>query len=179
MSDPFIGEIRLFGGNFPPLGWAFCDGAIVPISENDALFALIGTIYGGDGQTTFALPDLRSRVPVQQGTGPGQTYVIGQPGGIENVTLTPQQLPGHSHSLTSVGAAGTSATGAATALLSDMGPSGTTKTFTYGAFNGATSVALNAATIAPTGGNQSHNNIQPSLATNFIISLFGIFPARN
>src|SRR5512143_3908889 len=98
MSNPFIGEIRMFGGNFAPAGWAFCDGSLLPISENDALFTLIGTTYGGDGQTTFALPDLRGRLPVHMGTGAGlSSFVIGEAGGVETVTLTTSQMPGHSH----------------------------------------------------------------------------------
>src|SRR5881394_307932 len=99
MSNPYIGEIRMFGGNFAPNGWAFCDGSLIAISENDALFNLIGTTYGGDGQNTFALPDLRGRIPVHQGQGPGisQNYTIGEVAGVENVTLTTQQIPSHNH----------------------------------------------------------------------------------
>src|SRR5215213_7415071 len=98
MSNPYIGEIRMFGGNFPPSGWAFCDGQLLPISENDALFNLIGTTYGGDGESTFALPDLRGRTPVHTGTGPGLSpYTMGEGGGVESVTLTTQQIPTHNH----------------------------------------------------------------------------------
>src|ERR1041385_1322755 len=104
MSSPFIGEIRMFAGNFAPVGWAFCNGALIPISENDALFNLIGTTYGGDGQNTFALPDLQSRVPVHQGTVAGQSFVIGQMSGSETVTLTVQQIPSHNHAPTCRGA---------------------------------------------------------------------------
>src|SRR6201999_4560318 len=108
MSSPYIGEIRMFGGNFAPAGWAFCNGALLPISENDVLFNLIGTTYGGDGQNTFALPDLQSRVPVHQGTLAGQTYTLGQTGGSESVTLTTSQIPSHSHVPQANNAAGTS-----------------------------------------------------------------------
>src|SRR5579871_1637883 len=108
MSSPFIGEIRMFGGNFAPVGWSFCNGALIPISENDVLFNLIGTTYGGDGQETFALPDLQSRVPIHQGSLAGQSYVLGQTGGAESVTLTTNQIPLHSHVPQANNAAGTS-----------------------------------------------------------------------
>src|SRR3954453_6845221 len=107
MAQPYIGEIRLFGGNFAPAGWAFCDGSTLPISEYDTLFNLIGTTYGGDGQETFALPDLRGRVPVHQGTASGPTFQLGESGGTESVTLTAQQIPAHSHSLLASGSQGT------------------------------------------------------------------------
>src|SRR5688500_7364451 len=100
MSEGFIGEIRIFAGNFPPNGWVFCDGQLMPISENDAMFTLLGTTYGGDGQETFGIPDLRSRVPIHQGAGLGSTYILGENGGVESVTLTTQQMPIHNHAAT-------------------------------------------------------------------------------
>ena len=171
MSSPFVGEIRVFAGNFAPSGWAFCDGQLVSIAENTTLFALIGTTYGGDGQSTFALPDLRGRVPVHQGTGSGSSYVIGQAGGVESVALTPQQLPAHGHPLyaTTSAASGTSGP---TGLLAST----TTMNF-YGA--GAPSTPMAPGAITATGGGLPHDNVAPFLAVNFIISLFGIFPSQN
>jgi microcystin-dependent protein len=173
MSSPFIGEIRMFAGNFAPRGWAFCDGHLVPISENTALFALLGTTYGGDGQTTFALPDLRSRVPIHQGQAPGlSSYVLGESVGQEQVALTPGQLPAHFHEFVST-AAPTRDTPAGNVLGgSASGPS----MFASGTTN---NVTLNSNASLPAGGNQPHTNIMPYLCTSFIISLFGIFPSRN
>lgn len=171
MSQPFIGSIKMFGGNFPPLGYAFCNGQLIPISENDALFALLGTTYGGDGQTTFALPDLRGRVPIHQGTPPGgPTFVIGQTVGTETVTLTANQLPAHTHSL-----------GANSGPGNVSGPAGavwaqSAGTQNYGP-NVDTPMSANAVGIA--GGSQPHENMQPYLAINFIISLYGVFPSQN
>jgi microcystin-dependent protein len=173
VSTPFIGEIRMFGGNFPPNGWAFCDGQLVPISENDALFTLIGTTYGGDGEETFALPNLQSRIPIHAGQGPGLTNrTLGETGGTETVTLTTQQMPSHNHGfLASTDFSNVnSPTGAVIAQQTiattyrESGPAG-------GAF------AANA--IQPAGGGQPHENMNPFLAVNFIISLFGIFPTQN
>ena len=175
MSSPYIGEIRMFGGNFAPAGWAFCNGQLIAISENDTLFNLIGTTYGGDGQQTFALPNLQSRVPIHQGTGPGlPTVVIGQTGGVESVTLTTQQIPVHTHITVgsmSVGSAATPTPGEwlATATAANITPYGTDAPLT----------TLNAASISLTGGSQPHENVQPYLCVNFIISLFGIFPSPN
>lgn len=180
MGQPFIGEIRMFGGNFAPAGWAFCAGQLMAISENDALFALIGTTYGGDGQSTFGLPDLRGRVPIHQGQGPGLgNYVVGEKTGVESVTLTTQQIPPHTHTpLARAGGSGGDANApAANNLLAD---SNTTTTNVYLPFNaGNPQVQLNANTIGPTGGSQPHDNIQPTLCVSFIISLFGIFPSQN
>lgn len=167
MSEPYVGEIRMFGGTFAPLDWAFCDGSLLPISENEALFSLIGTTYGGDGQSTFALPDLRGRVPLHQGSG----FTLGQGGGVENVTLTPQQLPAHGHPLNATSAA----------AVTSAGPSGmlaTSSTPLYG--NGGTGTAMAADAISVSvGGGGPHNNMAPFLAVNFIIALFGIFPSSN
>jgi len=170
MAQPFIGEIRMFGGNFAPQGWAFCDGQLLPIAENDALFALIGTTYGGDGQSTFALPDLRSRIPVHQGQGPGLSLrVIGSNGGSETVALTAAQLPMHSHRLASTFAATLGdPTGEAVA---DTGAAAM-----YG--GGVANVAMDPAASVAAGGSQSHNNLMPYLGVSFIISLFGIFPSQ-
>jgi microcystin-dependent protein len=172
MSDPYIGEIRMFGGNFAPLGWAFCDGQILPIAANDALFNLIGTTYGGDGVTTFALPDLRGRAPIHMGTGPGLSgRVIGESFGVESVTLTTNTLPQHSHSF-----AGSTATASATSPQNQVvaAPS------TIDLYRPATvpSAALNPAALASAGGSQPHDNMQPYQCVNFIIALEGIFPTQ-
>jgi microcystin-dependent protein len=171
MSQPYVGEIRLFAGNFAPAGWGFCDGSLQSISENETLFQLIGTTYGGDGQSTFALPDLRGRLPVHTGSLAGTTYVIGQPGGVESVTLNSTQMPSHNHSAGCTNAAGNSATpnGGIPAL--------NTTALAYGAI--PPQAAMNAAIIGNTGGNQPHTNIQPFLCVSFIISFFGIFPSPN
>jgi microcystin-dependent protein len=171
MSDPFIGEIRLFAGNFAPSGWAFCQGQLLPISQDEALFALIGTTYGGDGQTTFALPNLSGRIPLHQGQGPGLSpRTIGEMAGTENVTLTSSQIPQHTHALhaNSAAATGTSPSGALLAATSvasyDTGPGST---------------AMAAGAVGNAGGSQPHNNMAPTLALNYIICLFGIFPSQN
>ncbi|MES2337509.1 MAG: tail fiber protein [Pseudomonadota bacterium] len=180
MSDPYIGEIRMFGGNFAPLNWAFCNGALLSIADYNALYALIGTTYGGDGVNTFGVPDLRGRVPVHQGTLPGgQNYVIGAKAGVETVTLITGQLPTHTHVLTGNSAAGELSAPQSGAYLAAAGPAGASNTKTYVAYDGSNQVQLNAQSVSVTGANQSHNNIQPTLAVNFIISLFGIFPTQN
>ena len=162
MSQPYVGEIRMFAGNFPPAGWAFCDGTIVAIVENETLFNLIGTTYGGDGQTTFALPDLRGRAAVGVGTGPAtSTYVIGQQGGVETVTLTTNQIPAHG-------------LGVSTADRTRNHPTGVVAT--GGAYRPAADADV-AAGFARVGGNQPHENMPPFVAVSFIISLFGIFPS--
>lgn len=174
MSTPYLGEIRMFGGSFAPVGWAFCAGQLLAISENDALFALIGTTYGGDGQSTFALPDLRGRAPVHQGQGPGisQNYTIGETGGVEAVTLTPQQMPTHNHNFN------------ATQEIGQNGQPGngffaqvSTGQLYHEPFDPL--VALNAGVLQSVGGSQPHENMQPYLAISFIIALEGIFPSQN
>jgi microcystin-dependent protein len=172
MSQPYVGEIRIFAGNFNPNGWAFCDGAVLPISENETLFQLIGTTYGGDGQETFALPDLRGRIPLHQGTNPGSgnNYQLAQSGGVETVTLSTQQIPNHTHTLMASTDPG-NATGPAGNVLSNP-----FNTFPY--FPSTASVPLNAQSITPVGGSQPHENLMPYLCLNFIISLFGIFPSQ-
>ena len=169
MSDPFVGEIRMFGGNFAPAGWMFCEGQSLPISEYDTLFNLIGTTYGGDGQTTFNLPDLRSRIPVHQGGG----FTEGQSGGVETVALPASQTPGHAHALLGSGSPATSAAPAGAALA---GSTGVTIT-PYG--TDAPLVTLTSSSGAPAGGSQPHSNMQPYLCVSFIISLFGIYPSQS
>jgi microcystin-dependent protein len=165
MSQPFIGEIRMFGGNFAPAGWAFCSGQLLAISENDALFALIGTTYGGDGQSTFALPDLRGRVPLHQGGG----FVMGEQGGVEQVTLTTNQIPQHTHALLATLDEADRRNPQGAVFARPIEP----------AYAPPGSVAnMGAANTAATGGSQPHNNQQPFLCVHFIISLFGIFPSQ-
>ncbi len=166
MSDPFIGEIRMFGGNFAPLDWAFCNGAVQAISQNDALFALIGTIYGGDGQTTFNLPDLQGRLPLSQGSG----FTIGQAAGSETVTLNTNQLPAHVHGLPCNSANGTTAN-------PTNGVVAGVATNPY--LTGATDNTMGGQMIGAAGGSQPHDNLMPYLCVTFIICLFGIFPSRN
>jgi microcystin-dependent protein len=172
MSNPFIGEIRIFAGTFAPLGWAFCQGQSMLIAENDALFNLIGTTYGGDGQTTFNLPDLSSRVPVHQGSGGIRTLTLGQAGGAETVTLTTTQIPSHTHGLNGSSATATTSGpgGAVPATLSGV------TTFGYGADAPPTTMAPQS--LVGSGGSQPHDNLQPYLVVNFIISLFGIYPSQ-
>lgn len=179
MSQPYIGEIRIFAGNFPPAGWAFCDGQLMSISENDTLFTLIGTTYGGDGQETFGIPDLRGRVPVHQGTGGGVTYLIGENGGAETVTLTPNQMPIHTHALVSTATPASVGTPSGQSIFADMGPGGATNVNAFVPYTGTTQVTLAATSVSSAGGSQPHGNMQPYLGLNFIISLFGIFPSQN
>ncbi|HTU10130.1 MAG TPA: tail fiber protein [Allosphingosinicella sp.] len=178
MSQPYIGEIRMFAGNFAPAGWSFCDGQLVPISENDTLFNLIGTTYGGDGQETFALPNLQSRVPVHAGTGnDGIAYALGEAGGVEQVTITAQTTPLHSHAiLAATGGQQLSPLPANTCVLADPsgGPQGVV---TY--INEVATQPLLASACSPAGGSQPHENMQPYLVISFIISLFGIYPTQN
>ncbi|MBX7220295.1 MAG: tail fiber protein [Blastocatellia bacterium] len=168
MTTPFLGEIKMFGGNFAIRGWAFCNGQILAINQNQALFALLATTYGGNGTTTFALPDLRSRVPVHFGQGPGlPNYPQGQVGGVENVTLTANQLPTHNHTVAANSAAGTQASPA------NNFPAGGT------AYAAAANTVLSAGVVNNTGSNQPHPNIQPHQVVYFLIALQGIFPSRN
>ena len=168
MSNPFIGEIRMFGGNFAPAGWAFCQGQLMPISENDALFNLIGTTYGGDGQTTFALPDLQSRVPVHV----GPAFALGQTGGEEAVTLTTSQIPAHSHVPLCNQNAGSTASAAGGLWAANA----TVANPTYA--TAAPNAAMDPAAIGSAGGSQPHDNMIPFLVINFILSLFGVFPSQ-
>jgi microcystin-dependent protein len=171
MGQPFIGEIRIFAGSFAPAGWAFCNGQLMPISENDALFTLIGTTYGGDGQETFALPDLQGRLPLHQGQGSfGTTYLMGEKAGVEQVTLTTSQIPAHTHPLVATTAAGA----AASPLNAVLAASGSSNVYRPGP--GA--AALSNQAVSAAGGSQPHTNMQPYLCVDFIISLFGIFPTQ-
>ena len=168
MAQPYVGEIRMFAGNFAPAGWMFCEGQLLPISEYETLFNLIGTTYGGDGQSTFALPDLRGRLPIHQGNG----FTLAETGGVEEVTLTVQQIPAHSHPMLCTGnlAGGTSPTGQLLAL---------TQAATITPYNtDAPLVPLAPVSISSVGGSQPHTNFQPYLCVDFIISLFGIFPSQ-
>jgi microcystin-dependent protein len=176
VSQPFIGEIRMFGGNFAPAGWAFCDGSLLPIAENDALFALIGTTYGGDGQETFGLPNLGGRIPVCAGTNPasGTAYTYGEMAGTESVTLNSQQMPLHTHAAFGSVDPGTSNSPQNTVPASLTVASGQVP---YGTDPPPT--GLQPSSIAPAGGSQPHDNTQPFLVVSFIISLFGIFPTQN
>lgn len=180
MSDPFIGEIMMVGFTYPPRGWAFCDGQIMSIAQNTALFTLLGTMYGGNGQTTFALPDLRGRVPIHSGTGPGLSpYSQGQQGGAENVTLNVTQIPAHDHA-----AAGTAS--AVNGAGNSKTPAGNTwaSLSRENAYSNATAdqtMAANnvAVTVNSAGGSQPHTNVQPYLAIHFCIALQGIYPSQN
>lgn len=173
MAQPYVGEIRIFAGNFAPAGWMFCEGQLLPISENETLFQLIGTTYGGDGQETFALPNLASRVPIHMGTGPtGTNYQIGQSVGVEEVTLTTQQIPAHTHPAPVADTGQVSSP--ANAFLANAS---STQTGVRVYSTNAPDTAFNPSTISSRGGNQPHNNMQPYLGLNFIISLFGIFPS--
>lgn len=178
MSQPYVGQIIMFGGNFAPMGWMTCSGQTLPISEYDTLFNLIGTTFGGDGEQSFNLPDLRGRVPIHQGHANGlSSYTVGQSGGVEAVTLTTQQLAGHNHGATTTAQAGTTNAPTGTTFLADEGPAGITSVYTYGAFDAANQTTLLPTTVGMQGGNQPHENRQPVLAVNFCISLFGVYPS--
>jgi microcystin-dependent protein len=168
---PYVGEIRMFGGNFAPNGWMLCQGQTLAISENETLFQLIGTTYGGDGQSTFGLPNLASRVPIHFGTGPGgTTYQIGELAGTEQETLTVQQIPSHNHPLIATGALATTR---------DPVPNNAPGTSAGDVYvQNLDAVPLSQQAIAPAGGSQPHENVQPFLCINFIISLFGVFPSQ-
>ncbi len=167
MAQPYVGEIRMFAGNFAPAGWMFCEGQLLPISENETLFQLIGTTYGGDGESTFALPDLRGRIPIHQGNG----FILAETGGAEEITLTVNQIPAHSHPLLANSAQGDSGTpnGRLPAEESLAGAD------LY--IESPPTVNMAAQAISPVGGSQPHTNFQPYLCVDFIISLFGIFPS--
>ena len=171
MSEPFLAEIRIFGFNFPPRGWAQCDGQILPINQNQSLYSLLGTTYGGDGRTTFGLPELRGRVPIHEGQGSGLTNrQLGAGGGVENPVLTVAQMPSHGHTLQGTSSAATStspeAMVPATTAVDSYGPAGDPEAMASGAIQNA-------------GGGQGHLNMQPYLALNFCIALQGVFPSRN
>lgn len=173
MSQPFVGEIRIFAGSFAPAGWAMCDGSLVPISSNDTLFQLIGTTYGGDGQTTFALPNLGGRVPIHAGTNlaTGTTFTIGQIGGVEQVTLTTQQIPAHNHPFI----ADDSATATVNTDPTNHIYGNTASTNIYSIHTAGLKQMM---TLGQAGGSQPHSNQQPFLTLTYIISLFGVFPSQ-
>jgi microcystin-dependent protein len=167
MSEPFLGEVRMFGGNFAPAGWAFCNGQLLAISDNDALFQLIGTTYGGDGLTTFALPNLQSRVPVHVGPG----LVLGEQAGVEAVTLTVNQIPAHAHAVNADENSGSQLSPTNNVLAQTQNP------MMYRAI--APTLAMNASSVAAAGGSQPHDNMLPFLVISFIISLYGVFPTQS
>jgi microcystin-dependent protein len=170
MGEPFIGEIRMFGGSFAPAGWLFCEGQLLPISENESLFILIGTTYGGDGQSTFALPDLRGRLPVHEGNG----HIRGEMGGTETASLSVQQIPIHNHPALCVAGAGSQAS-----PLNNVwaGTQSGAQAYADPPNAQGAEVAMNPLNMGPTGGGQAHENMAPYLVVSFIISLFGVFPS--
>ncbi len=170
MSEPFVGEIRMFAGNFAPRAWAFCDGQLLAISQNDALFSLLGTVYGGDGRTTFGLPDMRGRLSVHAGTGPGlSSRRLGAKSGVEKVTLTVNQLPSHTHAYQGSTNAGNSNTPAGNVLAGRADA-------TY--IETPASASMSSNSVTNVGGSQSHTNLMPYLCVNYIIALVGLYPSR-
>jgi microcystin-dependent protein len=167
MASPYVGEIRMFAGNFPPVGWMFCDGQLLPIAGNETLFNLIGTTYGGDGQTTFALPDMRGRIPIDQ----GGTHVLAEAAGTETVTITVQQMPAHSHQPQGSSDAANPLSSPAGSLLANTGVSNT-----YGS---SVAVLMSTQAVSSDGGSGPHDNMAPYLCVSFIISLFGVFPSQS
>lgn len=165
MAQPYVGEVRMFAGNYAPAGWMFCEGQLLPISENEVLFQLIGTTYGGDGQSTFALPDLRGRVPLHQGNG----FILAETGGAEEITLTASQLPLHTHALVVTQAIANQSSPANNVLAQSAAAD------LY--VEDVPNVSLAAQSVGATGGSQPHTNFQPYLCVDFIISLFGLFPS--
>ncbi len=180
-TDAYIAAISMFGGNFAPRNWAFCNGQLQAIAQNSALFSLIGTIYGGDGRTTFALPDLRSRVAIHSGTGPGlSTYRLGLAGGTENVTLNTLQIPSHNHTaVMNTGGDNPLVDSSTNNVLAHEARGGQDLVEIYTSSANANQMRADAITVGQAGGNQSHTNIQPYLAVNYCICLFGVFPPRN
>lgn len=175
MSEPFLAEVRIVGFNFAPRGWAFCDGQILPINQNQSLYSLLGTTYGGDGRTSFALPDMRGRAPMHVGSSDGATHLEGQKSGEETHTLSAAEMPQHDHAMK-----------ATNATANSPDPSGrfpaqvpATLDFIYSTAGENLNVNLNSSTVANVGGGQAHNNMMPYLAINFCIALRGLFPSRN
>jgi microcystin-dependent protein len=176
MADPFIGEIRMFGGNFAPTGWALCNGQLLPISQNTALFSILGTTFGGNGQTTFGLPDLRGRVPMNFGQGPGLTpRNLGENGGSETVTLLVTQMPAHTHQANASSANATAPSPQGGVWAQELDSQGGTGT----GYTGTPNTTMSPQAIGTAGGGQPHQNLQPYLCVNFIIALNGIFPSRS
>jgi microcystin-dependent protein len=166
MAQPYVGEIRMFAGNFAPAGWMFCEGQLLPISENETLFNLIGTTYGGDGQSTFALPDLRGRLPIHFGNG----FILAETGGVEEITLTVNQIPAHTHPLLAT---------STIATQQNVSPNVLAQASLFNPYiNINPNVAMAPQAVGPVGGSQPHTNFQPYLCVDFIISLFGIFPSQ-
>lgn len=173
MADPFVAEIRIFPFNFAPRGWAWCDGQLLPLSQNTALFSLLGTTYGGDGKSTFALPDLQGRAPMHPGQGPGLSlHDLGETGGSETVTLLESEIPSHSHAVKASQADGNNTTPVGQKTATGIGVSA------FANASGNPVVQLNANTLAPAGGDQPHNNMMPYLTFYFCIALQGVFPPR-
>ncbi len=173
MSEPFVGEIRMFAGTFAPVGWALCDGQLLAIANNEALFSLLGTIYGGDGRTTFGLPDLRGRIPIHAGSGPGLSpRSLGSKGGSETVTVTAGELPSHTHNV-SASASSASSGNPAGNVSANTAPTNVYSTSL------ATAQTMSGAAVSNTGGSRSHTNLMPALCVNFIVALFGIYPSRH
>ena len=172
MSEPFIAEVRIFAGNFAPRGWAFCDGQLLPVSQNTALFSLIGTTYGGDGRSTTALPNMQGRAPMHPSRGPGLTARrLGQKGGTETITLSEAQMTNHTHALRAAVSRGSSSQPEGNAFNRSVGDT---------AYHTATNLTGMSAAMAPnSGGSQAHNNVQPFLTLNFIIALVGLYPSRS
>jgi microcystin-dependent protein len=169
MSEPFLAEIRIVGFNFAPRGWAFCDGQLLPIDQNQSLYSLLGTTYGGDGRTTFALPDLRGRTPIHKGSSNGSTHLLGQKSGEETHTLSAAEMPSHSHNMQASSVASTSQL-----------PDNNVLAVSGQIYRGSTNlVNMQNSTVTNTGGGQAHNNMQPFLAVYFCIALQGLFPSRN
>lgn len=174
MSEPFLAEVRIFAGNFAPRGWAFCNGQLLPIAQNTALFSLIGVTYGGDGRSTTALPNLQGRAPMHPGRGPGLTARrLGERGGAETITLTEAQMASHPHSLRAYSRAGDLADPVGRSLARSAGGNA------YQQNSSQNLVAMNPQALSPTGGNQPHNNMQPYLVMNYIIALVGLYPTRS
>ena len=165
MAQPYVGEIRMFAGNFAPAGWMFCEGQLLPISENETLFQLIGTTYGGDGESTFQLPDLQGRLPIHQ----GNNFILAEQGGAEEITLTVNQIPAHSHPFLAATSTGTNPNPGSNVLAAPANIDLYRET--------AANTPMSNQAIGPVGGSQPHTNFQPYLCINFIISLFGIFPS--
>ena len=181
MSSPFVAEIRIFGFNFAPTGWALCNGQLLPISQNTALFSLLGTFYGGDGKSTFALPDMQGAAAIHQGQGQGLSlYDLGQTGGTENVTLLQTEMPAHNHSLSVTTGAGTTNVSTGNQLgrgASGNPVSGLTQAKIYS--TSAPQTVMSPQGMTPAGGSLPHNNMMPYLTLNYCIALQGVFPARN
>lgn len=175
MSEPFLAEVRIVGFNFAPRGWAFCDGQILPINQNQSLYSLLGTTYGGDGRTTFALPDLRGRTPIHFGSSNGTTHTLGQKGGEETHTLSAAEMPQHRHPFEATNDAATSGVPGGNVLATPSASIG----LIYSEPSATLDAKLNTGAIPNTGGGQAHNNMQPTLVVSFCIALQGLFPSRN